>query len=179
MARGTDAGIHYYWYSSLLNDDLQEVFHAQTLVGADRCGEWHHGSCSSLFQVLAEGRVCLAIWQYHETEFHELLSCLEGLDGVWQEVAWVWVNLQFEPVGAESLTSHLCGENSLLGITYSTGVREQLDVWVLYDVGEEVVLLVFQFDALHGDGYHLCLRGLDGLCHEIVVVELSCSEEKA
>ena len=31
-----------------------EVLHSQSLVGTDRCSKWHHGSSTSLFEVLAE-----------------------------------------------------------------------------------------------------------------------------
>ena len=179
MARRTDTCIYYHRNSSLLDDDLQEVLHSQTLVGTDRCSEWHHGSSTSLFEVLAEGWVCLAIWQYYETELYQFLGSLQSLDRVWKKIARVWVDFELEPVGSESLASHLCCEYSLLSVAHATGVRKELDIWVLHDMREQVVLLVFEFDTLHGNGYHFCFRSLDGFCHELVVVELSCSEEEA
>ena len=94
MARRTDTCIYYHRNSSLLDDDLQEVLHSQTLVGTDRCSEWHHGSSTSLFEVLAEGRVCLAIWQYHETELYQFLGSLQRLDRVWKKIARVWVDFK-------------------------------------------------------------------------------------
>ena len=156
MARRTDTCIYYHRHCSLLDDDLQEVLHSQTLVGTDRCSEWHYGSGTSLFEVLAEGWVCLAIWQYHETELYQFLGSLQCLDRVWKKIAWVWVDFELEPVGSESLSSHLCCEDSLLGVAHSTGIREELDARTLYDMSKQVVLLVFEFDTFHSNSNHFC-----------------------
>ena len=177
MARSTDTCIHYHWHRGLVDDDLEEVFHSQSLVGAYRCGERHHSGCSCLFEVLAECGVCLAIWQYHEAHLHEFLRCLQCLYRVWQQIAWVGVDLELQPVGAECLACHLCREDCLFSIAHAAGVWQQLDVRVLGDVGEQVVVLVFQFDALHCHRNHFRFRRFDGVCHQGVVVELSCAQE--
>ena len=85
------------------------------------------------------------------------------------------MDFKLEPVGTERLTCHLCSEDSLLGIAHTTGVREELDVRILHDMSEQIVLLVFEFDTLHGYGNHFGFRSLDGFSHELVVVELTCS----
>ena len=38
-------------------------------------------------------------------------------------------HFELEPVGSESLASHLCCEDSLLGVAHATGVRKELDIW--------------------------------------------------
>ena len=58
-------------------------------------------------------------------------------------------------------------------------VGQELDVRILCYVGQEVVLLVFELNALHGYSDHLAFRCLDGLSHEGVVVEFACAEKKA
>ena len=179
MAGGSNAGIHHDGHGGLFDDDLQEVLHPQSLVGADGSCQRHHGSGSSLFQMLAECGVGLTIRQYDKAQFDQLLRGLEGLDRVGEEVAWVGVNLQFEPVGAEGLACHLGSKDSLFGCAYTAGVGKQLDALVLGDVGEQVIVPVLQFDALHGHRHHLGARCLDGLCHQTVVVEFTCSQEKA
>ena len=86
--------------------------------------------------MLAQCGVGLTIGKYHETEFYQLLGGFQRLYRVGQQIAWVWVNLQLEPVGAEGLACHLGGKDGLLGITHARGVGQQLDVGELGDVGE-------------------------------------------
>ena len=101
---------------------------------------------------LASNLTCLS-----EAELDELLSSLEGLDRVREEIAWVRMDFELEPVGAESLACHLCCEDSFLSVAHTAGVRKELDVRILGDVGEEVVVSVVELDTLHCYCDHLCL----------------------
>ena len=93
----------------------------------------------------------------YEAELDELLSSLEGLDRVREEIAWVRMYFELEPVGAESLACHLCCEDSFLSVAHTAGVRKELDVRILGDVGEEVVVSIVELDTLHCYCDHLCL----------------------
>ena len=66
VARSADTCIDYYRYIALLDDDAQEIPCLQAFVRTDRGSQWHNGSGSCLFQTFTQGRVCLAIWQYHK-----------------------------------------------------------------------------------------------------------------
>jgi len=46
-------------------------------------------------------------------------------------------------------------------------------------VGQQVIVLIVELNTLHGDSDHLCARDIDGTGHELVVVELSCTQEQA
>ena len=66
------------------------------------------------------------------------------------------MDFELEPVGSKSLASHLCCEDSLLGVAHATGVWKELDIWVLHYMREQVVLLVFEFDTFHSNSNHFC-----------------------
>ena len=178
MARSSDTGIHYHRHVALLDDDAQEVAGLQSLVRTDGGSQRHHRSGSGFFQTLAEGRVGLAVGQYHETEFHEFFRSLQGLGRVGQQVARVGMDFQFQPVGAEGFAGHLCGEHGFFCGTHAGGVRKELDMRV-DDMFQHVVFLVLKLDAFHGDGHHLGAGSENGFFHDLVGVEFSCSQEQA
>ena len=66
-----------------------------------------------------------------------------------------------------------------LSIAHARRVGQQLYILVLRDVSQKVVILITEFDALHGHRHHFRLTGLDSLCHQGVVVKLSRSQEQA
>ena len=175
MAWGTDTGIDNYGHRGLIDDYLQKVLHSQAFVSAYWSGQRHNGGCTGLFKVLTQSWVGLTIRQHHKTQLYKLLGSLECLYRIGQQIARIWMNLEFKPVGAKSLASHLGCKHSLFGIANARCVGQQLDVLVLGDVGKQVVVLVVKLHSLHGYGNHLGARGLDGLRHKCVVVELTCT----
>ena len=122
MTGGTDTCINHYRHRGLVDDNLQKILHSQTLVGTDGGSQWHHGSCTSLFQMFAQRRVGLAVWQHHKAQFYQLLGGLQGLNRVGQQVAWVGVYLQLQPVGAKGLAGHLGSKHRLFSITHTRGI---------------------------------------------------------
>ena len=115
--------------------------------------ERHDGSSSGLFQMFAQCRVGLAVRQHHEAEFDELFSRLQCLYGVRQQVARVRMNLQFQPIGTESLACHLCREHRLFSVSYAGRVRKQLYAWMI-DMLEHVVILVLKLYTFHCKSHH-------------------------
>ena len=136
MTGGTDTGINHYGHGGLIDDNLQEVLHAQTFIRTDGGSQGHHRGSTGLFQVLAQRRVGLTIGEYNETEFYQLFGGFQGFNGVGQQIAGVGVNLELEPVGAKGLACHLGGKDRLLGIAHTRRVGQQLDVGKAGDVGE-------------------------------------------
>ena len=82
------------------------------------------------------------------------------------------MNLQFQPIGAESLTRHLSGKHGFFGITHTAGVGQQLNTRE-FDMGQQVIVLVIEFHALHGHRNHLCTGGFNGLRHQFIGIELA------
>ena len=51
------------------------------------------------------------------------------------------MDLQFQPVGAESLAGHLCGEDRLLGVAHTGGIGQELDM-LMRDVAQHIILRI-------------------------------------
>lgn len=100
----------------------------QSFIGSDRCSQRHYRGGSRFFQLFAKHRICLAIGEHDESEFHQFFSRFQGLHRVGQQIARVGMNLQFQPVGSESLACHLCGKHRFLRVAYARCVGKQLNV---------------------------------------------------
>ena len=125
----------------MLNDNLQEIFRAQAAIRADRCAKRHHGSGACLLQSLAQDRISLAIGQHDEAQLHQFLRRFQRFNRVGQQVARIGMDLQFQPVGAESLAGHLCGEDRLLGVAHTGGIGQELDM-LMRDVAQHIILRI-------------------------------------
>ena len=115
----TYARINHHRHCGLVDNNLQEILHTQSLVGADGGSQRHYRSRTSLLKMLAKCRVGLTIRQHYETKLHQLLGSLERLNRVGQQIARIGMNLQFQPVSAECFASHLGCKHSLLGIAHT------------------------------------------------------------
>ena len=113
---------------------LNNVMIYDALAGSDEIAaaeKLEPGESRTCFlKSFAKHRVCLAIWQYHKSKFHQLFSRFQCFDRVGQQIARIWVDFKFQPVCAKCLTAHLGCKHGFLCVAHTTCVWKQLYVFV-------------------------------------------------
>ena len=178
MTRSPDPSVHHHRHRSLLDDNLQEIPHAQTLVRPDRSRQRHHRSRPRLLEMLTQRRISLTIRQHHEAHLHQPLRSPQRLHRVRQEITRIRVNLQFQPISPKRLPRHLSSKHSLLSISHPRSIRQQLNIAKLSDMPQQIIISIVQFHTLHSHRHHLRPTRLDSLSHQSITIEFSRSQEQ-
>ena len=180
MARGADAGVDDNGDGGLGEDDFDLAAGGDALMGADGGAEGHDGGCADVLEAAGEDGVGVDIWEDDETFVDEDFGGFEGFDGIWQEVAGVGMDFEFDPVGHAGGDGESGEADGFFGVHGAAGVGEEEDVGgdeVEY-VGEGIAL-AGEIGATEGDGDDFGAGGDDGVAHEFTGGEFSGAEHES
>src|SRR5438045_4803942 len=97
MTRRAEASIHYNRNGCLLDDDLDLRTRFNTAVAADRRPKRHHRGRADVLQTFREHGIGVDVRKNSEPFLHQNFRRRECLNRIGQQVARVWMNLEFDP----------------------------------------------------------------------------------
>ena len=117
------------------------------------------------------------VGHHDEAVLDKLLGGLQRFDRIGKQIARIGMYLQLHPVRSERLAGQLGSENRLAGVAHARGIGQQTHAPGI-QMAQDIVLRIFQLDALQRDGHQLAPAGPDGLAHQSARRELAGSDEQ-
>ena len=180
MAGGADAGVDDDGDGGLGEDDFDLAAGGEALVGADGGAEGHDGGGADVLEAAGEDGVGVDVGEDDETFFDEDFGGFEGFDGVWQEIAGVGMDFEFDPVGHAGGDGESGEADGFFGVHGTAGVGEEENVGgdEVEDIGEGVAL-AGEIGATEGDCDDFGAGRDDGVAHEVTGGEFSGAEHES
>ena len=175
LAGTPDARVDDHRHVRVRDDNLDEVAHAQSLVGADKRAERHHAGGAGLLKPLGRDRIGEHVRHHHEALLGEHLGGANRLLVVGQQVLRLVLDLDLDEVRLADLAGETRNAHGLLRVTRAGRVRQHRDA--LGDVVEQVVL--GRAAATQRHRHDLCAGVLYGRLDEVQVVAPRAEDEAA